>query len=59
MSKLPVIIAGMLVSNKYFCLYCQKQIKGFRDILSAKEYEVSGLCQKCQDRTFKNEKKRN
>ncbi len=24
----------------------------FRDVLSAKEYYISGLCQDCQDKTF-------
>jgi hypothetical protein len=29
---------------------------GFRDALSYKEYGISGLCQKCQDKTFKEPK---
>jgi hypothetical protein len=28
-------------------------IFAFRDLLSAREYEISGMCQKCQDETFK------
>jgi len=32
--------------------FCNKQIKGFRDELSRKEYQLSGLCQECQDRVF-------
>lgn len=34
------------------CLFCNKQIKGFKDELSKKEYQLSGLCQECQDRIF-------
>ena len=26
--------------------------EGFRDLLSAKEYTISGLCQDCQDEVF-------
>lgn len=32
---------------------CGKEITGFKDILSQKEYRISGLCQKCQDEIFK------
>lgn len=31
---------------------CGKEIKGFRDELSKKEYQISGLCQECQDSIF-------
>jgi len=36
------------------CPLCGKPIKisGFRDELSLREYTISGLCQKCQDRIF-------
>lgn len=36
------------------CPFCGKPIdkKDFKDELSRKEYEISGLCQKCQDETF-------
>ena len=37
------------------CPFCKKEIKGredFRDELSWKEYQISGLCQECQDKTF-------
>jgi len=27
-------------------------MKSFRDALSKKEYEISGLCQQCQDNFF-------
>lgn len=34
------------------CPMCNKEITGFRDSLSEKEYKISGLCQKCQDKIF-------
>ena len=36
------------------CPFCHKKIVAgsFRDALSAKEYEISGLCQSCQDEMF-------
>jgi hypothetical protein len=38
-----------------FCPFCNKPISSdeFTDELSRKEYKISGLCQKCQDDTFK------
>jgi len=40
--------------EKGVCVYCGNKIKmeDFKDRLSIKEYEISGLCQKCQDDTF-------
>ena len=40
--------------EKKICVICGKPIKmeDFKDQLSIKEYEISGLCQKCQDDTF-------
>lgn len=38
------------------CPFCTKDIdpeKDFRDQLSKREFEISGLCQECQDKTFK------
>ena len=34
------------------CSLCGKLVSPFRDELSAKEYTISGLCQKCQDVFF-------
>lgn len=31
---------------------CGEKVTGFRDRLSEREYGISGLCQKCQDRIF-------
>jgi len=38
-----------------FCPFCNEPISkdGFKDELSKREYKISGLCQKCQDETFK------
>jgi len=50
----PIKIAGMIFTNKkYYCLWCNKQVLGFNDRLSAKEFRVTGMCQKCQDKTTK------
>lgn len=34
------------------CIFCKNEIKGFRNALSKREYEISGLCQTCQDKVF-------
>lgn len=34
------------------CVVCGKDATEFKDALSAKEYRISGMCQKCQDKTF-------
>lgn len=31
------------------CVRCKKPALSFKDEVSAREYEISGLCQKCQD----------
>ena len=49
----PIKIAGMIWGNKkYYCSLCKKEVKGFKDRLSAKEFKVSHSCQKCQDESF-------
>ena len=37
------------------CPFCGERVflDEFRDALSVREYNISGLCQKCQDKTFK------
>lgn len=37
-----------------FCPLCNNKIylDEFKDTLSEKEYRISGLCQKCQDKMF-------
>jgi hypothetical protein len=34
------------------CVWCGKPATEFRDELSAREYEISGTCQACQDEVF-------
>ena len=34
------------------CVVCGKPVGKFRDALSAREFEISGLCQDCQDNVF-------
>ena len=34
------------------CMFCRGKATEFRDALSRKEYEISGVCQKCQDKVF-------
>ena len=40
--------------EKGVCVTCGAKIEmgNFKNRLSIKEYEISGLCQKCQDDTF-------
>ena len=40
--------------NVNLCAFCAKKVNtdDFRNELSAKEYHISGLCQKCQDNVF-------
>ena len=39
------------------CPYCGRKVEldSFRDELSFKEFQISGLCQNCQDEFFKEE----
>lgn len=34
------------------CVLCSEKITPFRDKLSAREYQISGMCQACQDGFF-------
>jgi hypothetical protein len=36
------------------CPFCDQPVseKDFRDEISRREYELSGMCQNCQDQTF-------
>ena len=34
------------------CVVCGNAVDRFRDNLSLKEYQISGMCQMCQDKTF-------
>jgi hypothetical protein len=40
------------------CSFCKRKVnpkKGFRDEISLREFRISGICQSCQDKTFKTE----
>lgn len=34
------------------CVTCGKPVGQFRDALSEKEFQISGMCQTCQDSVF-------
>jgi hypothetical protein len=36
------------------CPFCKEKVdpNGFRNEASKREFKISGLCQKCQDKTF-------
>lgn len=34
------------------CPFCKNPVGDFRDEISKKEFEISGLCQSCQDDMF-------
>lgn len=36
------------------CPICGQPITEFRDALSHKEFQISGMCQECQDLVFNN-----
>ena len=38
--------------EKKICPICNNPIGEFKDRLSRKEYEISGMCQTCQDEIF-------
>lgn len=43
--------------GKAVCPFCSEHIdesnpRAFKDRLSAREFRISGLCQKCQDKIF-------
>lgn len=42
------------VAPEHVCPFCGHEINPaeFRDAESRKEYEISGLCQQCQDEVF-------
>ena len=54
---LPKIGMGDMVNkvNAGLCPFCGVAIDllSFKDELSVREYHISGLCQKCQDKIFK------
>jgi hypothetical protein len=45
-SLFPGTQAAIKMGN---CPLCSKPVVGFKDLLSAREFEISGMCQQCQD----------
>ena len=45
-------ISRQNAEKQKICTWCKKPITGFKDMLSEKEYKISGFCQSCQDATF-------
>ena len=41
--------------NQGYCPFCHKKVNtlDFRDALSIREFEISGICQSCQNETFR------
>jgi len=48
-SRVEAILNEVCVSAP---IGCGQPVEGFRTDLSAREYEISGLCEKCQERYF-------
>jgi len=38
--------------EKGICTTCHEFVGGFSNDLGEREYRISGMCQKCQDKTF-------
>jgi len=41
--------------KSHVCTTCYELIEGFDDVVSQKEFLISGMCQKCQDDIFDEE----
>lgn len=39
--------------KKAICVVCGNKVEGFKSELCKREYEISGLCQDCQDKIWK------
>ena len=52
MSLLDKLMAMRMLKHKGFCPICKKSTKRarFKDELSKKEFGITGICQKCQDK---------
>ena len=40
------------ITDQHICIHCKKPAEKFNDKLSEAEYNLSGLCQECQDDIF-------
>lgn len=38
--------------NVKICVWCKKSLTPFRNQISEREHQISGMCQSCQDDTF-------
>lgn len=55
MNRIIFELTGIDVNNSItngVCPSCNKPVGEFRDELSQREFEISGLCQECQDGVF-------
>jgi len=53
MKPIDILIPGrQMIIDANQCVICGGDAKEFNDALSVKEYGISGMCQKCQDRIF-------
>lgn len=48
-NRVDAILNEVCVSSP---IGCGQPVEGFRTDLNAREYEISGLCEKCQDKYF-------
>lgn len=39
--------------KKNICTFCNEPIGEFKDECSKREFQISGMCQKCQDKIFR------
>lgn len=52
------LIASLIARNKEIvihpaiCPTCREAVGKFRNQISAREFDISGMCQECQDKTF-------
>ena len=49
--KFVEVLASLKAES--YCPFCGELALKFKDDLSRKEHEISGLCQECRDDTFK------
>jgi len=47
-----IFFGGQNNKNIDKCPVCNEDIKEFKDSISKEEYELSGMCQDCQDKVF-------
>lgn len=55
MNQLIFELTGIDVNKSVetkICPFCSKPVGEFKDEISKKEHEISGLCQACQDSVF-------